>query len=242
MQTQLFSGTGAPYSTFTLSLPSWLSSHYEKACFSPSVAPTLLRSWGKTIYVHAHISHTSWGHVADRHGGTVARTYQERRTAQYYFCSGASDPWVARYVLSFVPRTPGTDAKYSISVQGLIVTYAHHKASGRLTHAVCRSSTLHGSRAACANSSASPSRRMSLMAPCREEVGTAVQAKKVHGKRLASERLSSSPAVRTPKRARVGSSTGHSDDVDVKREESVPCLDLAAMHRSLESKRRARDG
>jgi hypothetical protein len=75
-----------------------------------------------------------------------------------------------------------------------------------------------------------------------EEVGTAVQAKKVHGKRLASERLSSSPAVRTPKRARVGSSTGHSDDVDVKREESVPCLDLAAMHRSLESKRRARDG
>ncbi|KAH8995108.1 hypothetical protein EDB86DRAFT_3102824 [Lactarius hatsudake] len=47
------------------------------ACFSPFVTPTLLRSWAM-------------------HGGTVARTYQERRTAQYYFCSGADDPWVAR--------------------------------------------------------------------------------------------------------------------------------------------------
>ncbi|KAI9458369.1 hypothetical protein BJY52DRAFT_1269341 [Lactarius psammicola] len=51
------------------------------ACFSPFVPPALLRSW-------------------DTHGGTVARTYHERRTAQYYFCSGAGDPWVARCVPS----------------------------------------------------------------------------------------------------------------------------------------------
>lgn len=67
-----------------------------------------------------------------------------------------------------------------------------------------------------------------------EEVGMAVR-----GKRRASERLSSSPAARAPKRARVGSSTDHRDGIDVKRE---PHLDLAAMHRSLESKRRAREG
>jgi hypothetical protein len=75
-----------------------------------------------------------------------------------------------------------------------------------------------------------------------EEVGTAVQVKKVHRKRRASERLSSSPAARTPKRARLGSSTDHGDGVGVKLEESVPHLDLASMHRSLESKRRAQDG
>ena len=68
-----------------------------------------------------------------------------------------------------------------------------------------------------------------------EEVGTVT----LHGKRRASERLSSSPVApaRAPKRARVDSSTDHSDGV--KREESVPHLDLAAM---LESRRRARDG
>ena len=70
-----------------------------------------------------------------------------------------------------------------------------------------------------------------------EELGTVT----LHGKRRASERLSSSPVApaRAPKRARVDSSTGHSDGVGVKREESVPPhLDLAAM---LESRRRARD-
>lgn len=74
-----------------------------------------------------------------------------------------------------------------------------------------------------------------------EEVGTVT----LHGKRRASERLSSSPVApaRAPKRARVDSSTDHSDGdgvgVGVKREESVPPhLDLAAM---LESRRRARD-
>jgi len=74
------------------------------------------------------------------------------------------------------------------------------------------------------------------------------QGKKVHGKRRASERLSSSPAarglLRAPKRARLGSSPDHGDSV--KREESeanrgVPHLDLAAKYRLLESKRRARD-
>ena len=70
-----------------------------------------------------------------------------------------------------------------------------------------------------------------------EEVGTVT----LHGKRRASERLSSSPVApaRAPKRARVDSSTDHSDGVGVKREESVPPhLDLVAM---LESRRRARD-
>ena len=72
-----------------------------------------------------------------------------------------------------------------------------------------------------------------------EEVGTMT----LHGKRRASERLSSSPVApaRAPKRARVDSSTDHSDGVGVgvKRVESVPPhLDLVAM---LESRRRARD-
>ena len=68
-----------------------------------------------------------------------------------------------------------------------------------------------------------------------EEVGTVT----LHGKRRASERLSSSPVApaRAPKRARMDSSTDHSDGI--KREESAPHLDLAAM---LESRRRARDG
>jgi hypothetical protein len=35
--------------------------------------------------------------IAATHGGTVARTYQERRTAQYYFCIDTGDPWVERY-------------------------------------------------------------------------------------------------------------------------------------------------
>ncbi|KAH9044003.1 hypothetical protein EDB84DRAFT_1471314 [Lactarius hengduanensis] len=153
------------------------------ACFSPFVTPTLLRSW-------------------DMHGGTVARTYQERRTAQYYFCSGADDPWVAR-----------------ISVQGLIVFDA------------------------------------AWIARCvREQFRVAIapyvlddgaeqqqQGKKVHGKRRASERLSSSsPAARNPPRAPKRARLGSSPDHGVKSEDSgVPHLDLAA---KLECKRRARGG
>ncbi|KAI0297475.1 hypothetical protein B0F90DRAFT_1739641, partial [Multifurca ochricompacta] len=34
------------------------------------------------------------------HGGTVARSYEEQRTAQYYFCSGPGDSSVARCVPS----------------------------------------------------------------------------------------------------------------------------------------------
>jgi hypothetical protein len=83
----------------------------RKACFSPSVAPTLLRSWGKNyLCTRAYISYIV-GDIADSHGGTVARTYQERRTAQYYFCSGSSDPWVARYVRPLVPHARSTDAQ-----------------------------------------------------------------------------------------------------------------------------------
>lgn len=69
-----------------------------------------------------------------------------------------------------------------------------------------------------------------------EEAGKAVQGKKVHGKRRASERLSSSsPAARTPKRARL---RDHSDSA--KKEDIMPHLDLAAKSRSRESKRRVR--
>lgn len=61
----------------------------------------------------------------------------------------------------------------------------------------------------------------------------AVQGKKkTHGKRRASERLSSSPVpLRAPKRARLRSSHDHDDGV--KRKESVlPHMDLANKHRS----------
>ncbi|KAI9440870.1 hypothetical protein H4582DRAFT_1939836 [Lactarius indigo] len=154
------------------------------ACFSPFVPPALLRSW-------------------DMHGGTVARTYQERRTAQYYFCSGADDPWVAR-----------------ISVQGLIVFDAAWIAR-------CVREQFHVAIAPYVLDGAAEEQQQQ-------------QVKKVHGKRRASERLSSSPAarkpLRAPKRARLGSSPDHS----VKKEDSgVPHLDLAA---KLESKRRARGG
>ena len=69
---------------------------------------------------------------------------------------------------------------------------------------------------------------------------SAEQGKKVHGKRRASERLSSSPAVRgmlrPPKRARVDPSPDHIDGVEAHR---VQYLDLAAKYRSVQSKRRA---
>ena len=59
MQTQLFSGTGAHAYIFTRStssLESLSCCAKKKACFSPSVPPTLLRSWGKkTIYVYTRI-------------------------------------------------------------------------------------------------------------------------------------------------------------------------------------------
>ncbi|KAH8989468.1 hypothetical protein EDB92DRAFT_1868446 [Lactarius akahatsu] len=141
------------------------------------------------------------------HGGTVARTYQERRTAQYYFCSGADDPWVAR-----------------ISVQGLIVFDAAWIAR-------------------CVREQF----RVAIAPYVLDDDGAEEpqqqqqQGKKVHGKRRASERLSSpSPAarnpLRAPKRARLGSSPDHG----VKREDGgVPHLDLAA---KLECKRRARGG
>ena len=71
------------------------------------------------------------------------------------------------------------------------------------------------------------------------EAGTATQGKKVHGKRRASERLSSSsPAARTPKRACLRSSHDRGDGA--KKEESVSHLDLAAKSRSLKSKQRVR--
>jgi hypothetical protein len=86
----------------------------------------------------------------------------------------------------------------------------------------------------------------------RTEAAVLVQGKKVHGKRRASERLSSSPAarglLRAPKRARLGSSPDHGEDGDaVKKEEEseahrgVRHLDLAAKYRSIESKRRGRE-
>ncbi|KAH9055733.1 hypothetical protein EDB87DRAFT_1638650 [Lactarius vividus] len=148
------------------------------ACFSPFVPPTLLRSW-------------------DMHGGIVARTYQERRTARYYFCNDADDPWVAR-----------------ISVQGLIVFDA------------------------------------AWIARCvREQFHVAIapyvldgdaEGEKVHGKRRASERQSSSPAARNPLRAPKRARLGPSLDRGVKSEDGgVPHLDLAA---KLECKRRARGG
>ena len=87
----------------------------------------------------------------------------------------------------------------------------------------------------------------------RTQAAALVQEKKVHGKRRASERLSSSPAARSllraPKRARLGSAPDHGGDGDaVKKEESeahpdrsVRHLDLAAKYRSVESKRRGRE-
>lgn len=79
-----------------------------------------------------------------------------------------------------------------------------------------------------------------------------VREKKVHGKRRASERLSSSPAARdllhAPKRARLGDRDGvEKEENEARRDVPVPHLDLAAKwraypRRSLESKRRAQGG
>ncbi|KAI0249678.1 hypothetical protein BJV78DRAFT_1225301 [Lactifluus subvellereus] len=76
------------------------------ACFSPSVPSRLLSAWGKRAYIalSRDICCTGYPNPSESHGGTVACTYEERRAAKYYFCSGAGDPWIA-----------------GISAQGLIV-------------------------------------------------------------------------------------------------------------------------
>ena len=77
---------------------------------------------------------------------------------------------------------------------------------------------------------------------------SAETGEKVHRKRRASERLSSSPAVRgllrAPKRARLESSPDHGDveESEAHHDRSVRHLDLAAKYHSVESKRRARGG
>ena len=108
------------------------------------------------------------------HGGTVARTYQERRTAHYYFCSGAGDPWVARYVpsLSFCGgrRRALTRNKDNRSGTHSKLYISFHDAEHVRTHAVVRSSTRRGLRAACANSFASPSQLTSSKAQIQRRV------------------------------------------------------------------------
>ena len=165
----------------------------------------------------------------------MAQTYQERCTAQYYFCSRAGDPWVARYVPSlFVSQ--GDDAG-ALTCNKDIHSGTHSK--------LCLSTMLRaaseGTRSCEVFDAAWIARCMHeqfrviivlyVLDGADSEEGTAAQGKKVHGKRRASERLSSSsPAARTPKRACLCSS--HDCGDGAKREESV----LAAKSCSLQSK------
>jgi hypothetical protein len=72
--------------------------------------------------------------------------------------------------------------------------------------------------------------------------GAVVQEKKTHGKRRASERLSSSPVpLRAPKRARLRSSHDHDDGVK-RNKECVPHLDLADKHSSIRRARSEQEG